>query len=413
MDERSPFTHGIFISYKHGHKHLAGRMFDFFRNRGVDPFMDDHSLGSSSDYEETIMKSIRSAPYFLCLLTEDGLEDLCAEDRSDRMFYQEVKCALDAGSAMIIVLYGNVHAADLSARLPEELERFSKVHTFRMPDDDNSHYFHLMEDLMKEISTRRLHGVINWREYSGMNANVRMLRRDILENTTASFDVRFGKAFMEKIESETPPVQENRVREINISCYAGNIIFTPERESVDRRAYDLGMMFKVFRAMLSDPDFTLRLMINAPDSPAVADAIRYSRLGNNAFEECPEVVFYSAYAGIQSLMAEEPFRSARKEKRFQLTLTDCVMPYSLFHVIYKSGWEEFNHVKVDLYSLNLDSSVDRRSMLIFERDDPENYRFFVQQFEYLRNQELRASRERIRQNNDKWLREWEELRETL
>ena len=52
-------------------------------------------------------------------------------------------------------------------------------------------------------------------------------------------------------------------------------------------------------------------------------------------------------------------------------------------------------------------------MLIFEKDDPENYQFFVHQFEFLRKQDLKSTRDRIRQNNDKWLQEWEDMKEIL
>lgn len=413
MNECAVYTHGMFISYKRSHKHLAGRIFDYFRAKGVNPFMDEHSIGRTSDYEEKILRIIKSAPYFLCLLTADGLKDLCAPERKRKMFYKEVKCALDARCDIMTVLYGDVDAAQLSELLPRELAKFSKVTTFRIPQDSNAQFFHVMDDLMKEISPKKLHGTINWREYTARNSNVRMLKRSVLESTTASFDMRFGKAFMDCIENGTDYTGENHVREINLACYAGSIIFTPERHSVDRRAYDIGKMFKIFRALLTDSEFTLRLVINAPDSPAVQDAVRYSRLGNNAYEERPEAVFLSAYSGIRGLLAEEPFRTAEKEKRLSLTLTDCVMPFSIFHVVYKKGWETFNHVKIDLYSLDLDSSADRRSMLIFEKDDPENYQFFVHQFEFLRKQDLKSTRDRIRQNNDKWLQEWEDMKEIL
>ena len=80
-------------------------------------------------------------------------------------------------------------------------------------------------------------------------------------------------------------------------------------------------------------------------------------------------------------------------------------------MVYKDGWEEFNHVKVDLYSLDLDSSVERRSMIIFEKDDKINYDFFVHQFMYLRRDEFRKRSEQLKKKKtDKWLSEWKKLR---
>ena len=112
-------------------------------------------------------------------------------------------------------------------------------------------------------------------------------------------------------------------------------------------------------------------------------------------------------------MKEDPYKTAEEQNRFQFTLSNCVMPFSIFRVIYKAGWEELNHVKVDLYSLNLDSSSDRRSILIFEKDDRVNYEYFANQFKYLWDKDFGNTSNLIKKYDKTWLQKWEELKKIL
>ena len=61
-------AHGIFISYRHENRHLAGRIYDFLKDRGLDPFMDDYDIKEEA-WTEALKREIDDAPYFLCLLT--------------------------------------------------------------------------------------------------------------------------------------------------------------------------------------------------------------------------------------------------------------------------------------------------------------------------------------------------------
>lgn len=78
-------------------------------------------------------------------------------------------------------------------------------------------------------------------------------------------------------------------------------------------------------------------------------------------------------------------------------------------MIYKPQWNGMDHVKVDFYNEGITSNMDRRCMLFFANSDADNYNFFVQRYEYLRDP--RRSAKLIRENRDKWLAEWEQNRE--
>ena len=85
-------------------------------------------------------------------------------------------------------------------------------------------------------------------------------------------------------------------------------------------------------------------------------------------------------------------------------VTDNALPYSIFQIEYKQGYEENNHIKVDLYSEGLTSNMDRRCMVFFKKDDPENYDFFVKRYEYIRN--VKKSKQLIAENHNNWIGQW-------
>lgn len=80
----------------------------------------------------------------------------------------------------------------------------------------------------------------------------------------------------------------------------------------------------------------------------------------------------------------------------------------MFQVVYKKGFEEYNHIKIDLYSCGIDTTKERRSMLIFERDNVENYNFFNGQIKLFNNGEARArSKQMIEENHLRWIEAWD------
>ena len=81
----------------------------------------------------------------------------------------------------------------------------------------------------------------------------------------------------------------------------------------------------------------------------------------------------------------------------------------MFQIIYDEENREKNHIKVDLYSCNMDSSDDRRTMVIYRREDQENYDFFENQIKFFNSREMRnRSFELISQNHDRWMQAWTE-----
>ena len=62
--------------------------------------MDDYAMNQDRDYRERLLHEVRNAPYFLCLLTEDAVEELCtlndSSDNEENIYFQEIKTAFES-----------------------------------------------------------------------------------------------------------------------------------------------------------------------------------------------------------------------------------------------------------------------------------------------------------------------------
>lgn len=61
------------------------------------------------------------------------------------------------------------------------------------------------------------------------------------------------------------------------------------------------------------------------------------------------------------------------------------MPFAIFNVEFAPEYKEFNHVKVDLYSAAISDENERRSFIVWQKDDPDNYNYFVNNFDSIKN----------------------------
>ena len=401
-------SYGVFISYKHTHKDRAGRIYDYFKYKGLNPFMDEESLKASEEYDGILADEIKECPYYVCVLSRDGLDELLHSE--DSYFAKEVKLAISLEKRMLIILCDGIKNTDLSG-LPKEVSKLKKFHSYSFAEENNVRFQTQMDKIYGDIDVSLIKKVIDWREYISFNSNTYVGPRSILEKNAASFENRFGKELVECVKNKKEYHGEYVIKEINMSCYAASLLIAPEKTMIDRLAYDYGTMFNIIAALLNDPDFSMRLITTAPYCNASIDAVEYDKLGNSAFEDNPQKVFLSSYAWLSELAELEPYKTAIESKRFQHSLTDCALPYAIFQVKYKEKYQYLNHIKVDLYSFGLDSSTERRSMLFFEYDpnDNVNYEFFSSQFKQLLKISRKQTPKLIEKNHEKWIKKWNEI----
>ncbi len=394
--------YGVFISYRHEDWALAGRIYDYLEVRGFQPFLDTNSL-RQGNFHDALGYHITQAPYFLCLLTKHTFQTISADD----WIFKEIKTALSSDSEILLLAEKGF---EFPKDLPPEIDpiRFHQCYDFDLSD-----FLDKMDRLCKkDLKRERLEGILDWRKSLSANSNTCMSARKLVERDHASLEDRFGKEFVDCVRSGSKFTGINRIRSIHISCYAASIIFSPGVNMVDEQAFDRGMMFNIFAQLLDDDDFSLEIVISAPGSFATQDAINYDKLGNSSLEANPEAVFLSSYCNIQRLIAEDAvFRKAYQDKRFRIMVTEESLPYAIFQVTYKDEFSEYDHIKVDLYSEGLVSSMDRRCMVIFRENDQDNYSFFMERYNFIRN--VKESRRLIKANHSQWLKDWELLQEEL
>ena len=392
--------HGVFISHSHKDWMLAGRVYDYLKAEGVDPFLDADSLGQG-DFPEALTRHICTSPYFLLILTENTFQD----SSTDRWIYREIAIAMSNQRELLLLAD---ETFQWPATLPNNIDSIRNHHHYRF---NRETFLQVMEKMCrKDIHQSKLVGIIDWRTRAKSLSRTYVTSREIMESEIATLDNRFGEDFIQCVREHREYTGENRIKFIHMSCYAASIIFCPAMDMVDERAFDLGMMFNVFAYLLKHEDFSLEIVLNAPGSFAAQDAVDNEKLGNSSMEANAEAIFLASYYNMHRLIQEDPvFQKAYQNKRFRIMVTDNVMPYALFQIEYQKGYEENNHIKVDLYSEGLISNMDRRCMLFFKEDDPDNYNFFVQRYEYLRN--VKKSRRLIKENHEQWIQAWEDFQE--
>ncbi len=394
-------NYGIFISYRRPDWALAGRVYDFLEGKGLHPFWDAACLNHGK-FPDILRKEIESAPYFLCVLTSNTF----ADRGTDNWVCTEIAIALSCPDKEILFV------AEDGYTWPEDLPReLAKVREIHIRHFNRASFRDEMERLYeRSIDWSRLVGKVDWPSRIQCGSNVCLVDRERLEKGLTSLEDRFGREMVTALQEGREYEGENRVRFIHMSCYAASSVLTPQQNMMDERAYDLKILFKIFQWMLRDSGFSLEIIINAPGSYAMKDAIEREKLGNSSAEKCPEAIFLGSYSHIWRLISEDPvFSEAYEKKRFRFMVTENVLPYALFQVEYKQDYAQYNHIKVDLYSEGITSNMDRRSMMIFRQKDSENYKFFVQRYEYTRN--IKASQRLIKKNHEKWLAQWEVVKE--
>lgn len=82
------------------------------------------------------------------------------------------------------------------------------------------------------------------------------------------------------------------------------------------------------------------------------------------------------------------------------------LPFGIFNVEFMGEAQKYSHVKVDIYSAALHNEDERRSFVIWEKDDPENYKFFVDNFNDIRQNKSLCTRYNLHDRSFEKLKEW-------
>lgn len=157
----------------------------------------------------------------------------------------------------------------------------------------------------------------------------------------------------------------------------------------------------------------VELIITEPGTYAMDDALR--KVANRTSVKDQRAVFYGAYANLFELLhnTDSEFYKAynRQPRQFNYFLTNISLPFSIFCIEYEAGYKEYDNIKIDIYSAELKAERDRRSMVIYKKYDPNNYRFFRENYEDIRSRSVTNMNEI--QLSKKWLSEWTKIKQNL
>ena len=395
--------YGVFINHRYHNRYFAGRVYDYLKNKGLDPFLDIYGLGQG-DFNEELENTIRETPYFLAVLGKGDLDDLDPDSGKD-VYYKEWETAIESKRNILLVAEAGFQ---WPYNLPPKM-RFLQSRHFYEIDRRMSNFFEIMDLLrQKDIDLSLLDGILNWREYVQYNANVLLIPREEMEKKVSTLENRFGHEFIECVKEKRSFEGRQRVRHINMACYAASIVFAPDRDLVDHKAYDRGLMNRIFATLLEDEEFALNIIINSPDSPGAQDAVKREKLGNSSLEDDTRKVFLGSYYNMRQLLQEEPYKSANNKKRFKYYLTDTVIPFAYFQMEYKEPWAAFDHIKLDLYTEGIDSNMQRGCMIIFKQDNPELYTYFYNHYTHLKSHAMKETKTIEHNKGQDWIQEWKE-----
>ncbi|MCI9311666.1 MAG: nucleotide-binding protein [Lawsonibacter sp.] len=200
-----------------------------------------------------------------------------------------------------------------------------------------------------------------------------------------------------------------QIRRIRIMNFASNLAINPEIGEIGHiPTKDISLSDGIEKIM-SETNATVELILTQPNEYNIKDLetkIANLRAGSSGG------ALYSALATLYKNLSTNTIyaqRSTSTPVLFQLYVMKTSMPFGIFNVEFLGDARRLNHVKVDLYSAVLDNEDDRRSFVIWQDEDPENYQFFVHNFANIKKNPLLCEEAKLDMLKS-WAEEWENLR---
>ena len=201
-----------------------------------------------------------------------------------------------------------------------------------------------------------------------------------------------------------------KIRRIRIMNFASNLIINPEIGEMGHIPSKDIRLSDAIEKIATETSAALEVILTEPTQYNLADL--QSKIANyNAGSA--EGALYSALATMyKNLSADTIYRKRATEVPIHLWLYTLrtSMPFGIFNVEFMDEAKKYNHVKVDIYSAALDNEDDRRSFVIWQKDDPKNYKFFVDNFNDIKQNRTLCTRHRSFEKLKKWAQEWDNMK---
>lgn len=195
----------------------------------------------------------------------------------------------------------------------------------------------------------------------------------------------------------------NRIRMMN---FASTLMINPENA-------DVGHIGKIslreaIQKTMTDASIKFELILMNPNKNNLLDA--ESKIANK-YGGMAKGTVYSALATMYDNLTNDTIYKKLYEKNwFDFYTMKISMPFGILNIEFTEEYKRFNHIKVDLYSAEIGNEDERRSFIIWEKDDPENYRFFTDNFNHIKQSERICTRVKDKELAA-WAKTWKEMSE--
>ena len=167
-------------------------------------------------------------------------------------------------------------------------------------------------------------------------------------------------------------------KEIWLVNFASTTFLTSADVNNDRRINPEWM--KLYRKKVEE-GCRFKFLITEPNSFADFDA-SFSKMITNIKKnvENSELITKAYNSLVETTRSDKSIFSPEQRELVEFKVTNVVLPYGLMLVLNENGYEELNHIKVDLYSPFLTTDSERRSFVIYSNvESAGNFKFFEDQ----------------------------------
>ena len=172
----------------------------------------------------------------------------------------------------------------------------------------------------------------------------------------------------------------NHITHVRILNLASNLLINSEQAQRSDLLQD-PKISDVILSLLKNKKAHIELILAEPTEAVLKDA--QTKIANPLVKSHGAI--YSTHSKIYELLTtDEIYMEAKKQYRFSYYVANISIPFAIFNVEFDKEYSYLNHVRIDLYSAKLDSENNRRSMIIWETQDKNNYDFFVVNFNTIR-----------------------------
>lgn len=176
------------------------------------------------------------------------------------------------------------------------------------------------------------------------------------------------------------------IRVIRLMNMCSNFVISPNKINVAHDVDSIRMSDAIEKVM-GNGRVKFEMILTEPNKYNLKDMD--TKIASRAAGSLREQINSSLNALYKNLNGDTIFRELSERNRFALYLMKISMPYAIFNVEFSHDYKELNHVKVDLYSAMIGNENNRRSFIIWQKDNPDNYKFFVDNFDSIKtNKEI-------------------------